>query len=161
MLPVDKNSSAVDDINNFSSYKSCGILSHVPNYSLGLSINHLNGDGLDSWNPWCDLTCKHSCPVVNRSVSDKQSLRHLGNLSVKGRHNIRQCFNEGDFRTKCSVNVRKFETNVSRADDGDPFRDGLKFECTVRSINRFFVNSDSRWYEWDRARGKDDVLLNC
>lgn len=128
------------------------------NNSLCLGINHLNSNRLDSWNSGCNLTGKDSSPVINRSLPNKQSLSHFGNLSVKCGHNVGQGLDEGDLTSECGVNIRELESNVSRADDGNPFGDRLKFECSVGGVNGFFVDSDTRGYKWDGTWGEDDVL---
>ena len=94
-------------------------------YSLGVGVNHLDGDGLFSGDSGGDLRSKDICSVVNRAVTDQQTFSHLGNFLVKGRHNVGQSFNEGNLATQGSVDVRKFQSNVSRSNDSNPLRNTL------------------------------------
>mmetsp|Transcript_8902 Transcript_8902/g.19933 ORF Transcript_8902/g.19933 Transcript_8902/m.19933 type:complete len:341 (+) Transcript_8902:196-1218(+) len=116
---------------------------------LGIGINHLDSNWLHPRNTRRNLTGKHSSPIINRPIPNQQPLGLLRNLPVKRGHNIRQCLNEGNFTPKGGVYVREFKTNVSRSNDGDPFWDGLEFECSVGGVDCLFVHSDSWGYEWD------------
>ncbi len=129
--------------------------------SLGIRINHLNRHGLHPGNSRSNLTGKHPRPIINGPVPDQKSLGHLGNLPVEGGHDVGKSFDEGDFASEGSVDVREFESDVSRSDDGDPFGYRVEFECPIGGVDGFFVDGDSGWYEGDGAGGEDDILRLC
>mmetsp|Transcript_8821 Transcript_8821/g.16859 ORF Transcript_8821/g.16859 Transcript_8821/m.16859 type:complete len:415 (-) Transcript_8821:168-1412(-) len=125
---------------------------------LGLGVDHLNSDGLFSWNTWNDLRGKDRGTVVNRTITDQKTLGLLGNLTIKRRHDVIKCLDEGNFRSQGCVDVGEFQTNIPRTDDGDPFRYVGELERTIGSTNSLLVNGDTRRDKGNATRGQDNIL---
>mmetsp|Transcript_24585 Transcript_24585/g.70161 ORF Transcript_24585/g.70161 Transcript_24585/m.70161 type:complete len:317 (-) Transcript_24585:665-1615(-) len=110
---------------------------------LGFGVNHLDGDGLYSLDSGRDFSSKDPSTVIDRAVADQHALSLLCNLAVESRHQVWQSFDESDFTAQSGVNIREFEADVTRTNDGDPFRDELQLEGTVRRVDSLFVDSDA------------------
>jgi hypothetical protein len=127
-------------------------------HSLGLGIDHFDRDWFLAWNSWNHFRSKDSRTIINGPISDQHSFGLFGDFSVKRGHNFIHGFNEGNFRPKSSVDVREFQTNVSGTNNGNPFRNELQFEGTVRRIHSLFIHLDAWWNEWDGSRCEENIL---
>mmetsp|Transcript_15864 Transcript_15864/g.18434 ORF Transcript_15864/g.18434 Transcript_15864/m.18434 type:complete len:204 (+) Transcript_15864:470-1081(+) len=114
-----------------SSGNHCCINFKSFNMFLGLGINHLDCYRLYTRNTRCNLTCEYTSPVINCSIPNQKSLCQFGNFFIKGWHDVIHSFNESNFGSKCSVNIREFKTNVSRTNNGYPLRNRIKFKCSI------------------------------
>mmetsp|Transcript_8484 Transcript_8484/g.24315 ORF Transcript_8484/g.24315 Transcript_8484/m.24315 type:complete len:590 (+) Transcript_8484:1073-2842(+) len=135
-----------------------GIHLELVHLLLGVEVSELDDDGLHSGHARGDFGGEDVGVVVNIAGADKHTLRDLGNLPVKARHNLRHGLHKGHVAAEGGVHIGELQADVSRADDGHPIRQPLQLEGVVRGKDGLAIDRDAGGHKRDGACGDDDVL---
>mmetsp|Transcript_8339 Transcript_8339/g.15729 ORF Transcript_8339/g.15729 Transcript_8339/m.15729 type:complete len:260 (+) Transcript_8339:492-1271(+) len=142
-------------------HTSCGYHGsiHLQGFHVffGLGINHLNRHRLHSRNSRSHLTCKHTCPIINRPIPNQKPLCQLGNLTIKRGHDIIHGLNERHLRSQRRIHIRKLQPNISRPNNRHPLWHMLKLQGPIGRIHRLLIHRHTRRNKWNRSRCQNDI----
>ena len=81
-----------------------------------------------------------------------------GDVGVKGRHHPIQSLNHRDLAAESRIDVCKFQTDITTADDGEPAREPLQADGLIAGEHAATIGLDTRRNKGVRSRRQNHVL---